>query len=107
MTYPIEVALAGIEGLDYTRSLSRNGFSQVVAVFHDDVDIYYARQQVLERINAARETLPEGANPTMGAITTGLGEVYMWTVEFEPTEPHWSMRPSKPLSAISSKAPCW
>jgi len=52
-------------------------------VFHDGIDIYYARQQVQERINAARESLPDGANPTMGAITTGLGEVYMWTVEFE------------------------
>ncbi|MEX0774920.1 MAG: CusA/CzcA family heavy metal efflux RND transporter [Phycisphaeraceae bacterium] len=86
VTFPVETALAGIEGLDYTRSLSRNGFSQVVAVFHDGVDIYYARQQVLERINAARESLPEGADPSMGAITTGLGEVYMWTVEFEPPD---------------------
>lgn len=87
VTFPVETALAGIEGLEYTRSLSRNGFSQVVAVFHDGVDIYYARQQVLERINAAKESLPDGADPRMGAITTGLGEVYMWTVEFEPPDP--------------------
>jgi len=83
VTFPIETALAGIPGLEYTRSLSRNGFSQVTAVFEDDVDIYFARQQVTERLGEARESLPEGAEPRMGAISTGLGEVYMWAVEFE------------------------
>lgn len=86
VTFPIETALAGVEGLDYTRSLSRNGFSQVVAVFHDHVDIYYARQQVLERISSAKEQLPPGADPVMGALSTGLGEVYMWTVEYETSQ---------------------
>ena len=83
VTFPIETALAGIPGLEYTRSLSRNGFSQVTAVFHDDVNIYFARQQVLERLGEARENLPPGAEPRMGAISTGLGEIYMYTVEFE------------------------
>lgn len=83
VTFPIETALAGISGLQYTRSLSRNGFSQVTAVFSDDVDIYFARQQVGERLTDARETLPPGAEPKMGAISTGLGEVYMWVVEYE------------------------
>lgn len=82
VTFPIETALAGIPGLDYTRSLSRNGFSQVTAVFHDDVDIYFARQQVNERLLAARGTLPAGAEPSMGPIATGLGEIHMWTVEY-------------------------
>ncbi len=82
VTYPVETALAGIPGLEYTRSISRNGFSQVTAVFHDDVDIYFARQQVNERISEAKETLPEGVDPRMGAISTGLGEIYMWTVEY-------------------------
>lgn len=86
VTFPIETALAGIPGLQYTRSLSRNGFSQVTAVFDDDVDIYFARQQVNERLGEARESLPPGAEPTMGPITTGLGEVYMWTVEYERPE---------------------
>lgn len=86
VTLPIETALAGIPGLEYTRSLSRNGFSQVTAVFGDDVDIYFARQQVQERLTEAAEQLPEGAEPRMGAISTGLGEVYMWTVEFERAE---------------------
>ncbi len=83
ITFPIETALAGIPGLQSTRSLSRNGFSQVTAIFDDDVNIYFARQQVNERLLEARENLPPGAEPKMGAISTGLGEVYMWTVEYE------------------------
>jgi len=83
VTYPIETALSGIPGLLYTRSLSRNAFSQVTAVFEDDISIYFARQQVAERLAEAREGLPAGAEPRMGAISTGLGEIYMWTVEYE------------------------
>lgn len=83
VTFPIETALAGIRGLQYTRSLSRNGFSQVTAVFDDNVDIYFARQQVGERLTEAREVLPPGTEPKMGAISTGLGEVYMWVIEYE------------------------
>lgn len=83
ITFPIETSLAGIPGLQTTRSLSRNGFSQVQAIFEDDVDIYFARQQVGERLNEARENLPDGADPMLGPISTGLGEVYMWTVEYE------------------------
>src|SRR6478609_8971543 len=82
ITFPIETALAGIPGLQSTRSLSRNGFSQVTAVFDDDVDIYFARQQVTERMGEVKESLPNGAEPKMGPISTGLGEIYMWTVEF-------------------------
>ena len=83
VTFPIETALAGIPGLQYTRSLSRNGFAQVTAVFDDDIDIWFARTQVSERIGEARESLPPDVEPRMGAISTGLGEIYMWTVEFE------------------------
>jgi len=82
ITFPIETALAGIPGLESTRSISRNGFSQVTAVFRDHVDIYFARQQVNERLTEARESLPPGVEPIMGPISTGLGEVYMWTVEY-------------------------
>lgn len=82
VTYPIESALAGIAGLQSTRSLSRNGFSQVTAIFDDDVDIYFARNQVTERLSEAKESLPMGASPRMGAISTGLGEIYMWAVKF-------------------------
>lgn len=86
ITFPLETALAGIPGLQYTRSLSRNGFSQITAVFDDDVDIYFARTQVNERIGQAKESLPPGAEPVMGAISTGLGEIYMYTVEYETNE---------------------
>ena len=80
VAFPIETALAGIPGLEYTRSLSRNGFAQVTAVFTDSTDIYFARQQISERLGEAAESLPDGVQPEMGPIATGLGEVYMWTV---------------------------
>jgi cobalt-zinc-cadmium resistance protein CzcA len=83
VTFVVETAIAGIPGLQSTRSLSRNGFSQVTAIFDDDVDVYFARVQVNERLGEIRSRLPPGAEPQMGAISTGLGEVYMWTVEFE------------------------
>ena len=82
VTFPIETALAGIPGLERTRSLSRNGFSQVTAVFRDGTDIYFARQQIGERLVSVRDRLPAGAEPRLGPITSGLGDVYMWTVAF-------------------------
>lgn len=82
VTFPIETALAGIPGLESTRSISRNGFSQVSAVFKESTDLYFARQQVAERLTQARDTLPSGVQPQIGPVTTGLGEVYMYTVEF-------------------------
>jgi len=83
VTFPIETALSGVPGLSYTRSLSRNGFSQVTAVFQDSVDIYFARSQVSQRLAQAKENLPPGVEPKMGPISTGLGEVYMWTVAYQ------------------------
>ncbi len=83
VSFTIENALAGIPGLQSTRSLSRNGFAQVTAVFEDDVNIYFARQQVSERLGEAKESLPPGVDPVMGPIATGLGEIYMYTVEYE------------------------
>jgi cobalt-zinc-cadmium resistance protein CzcA len=85
VTFPIETALAGIAGLDSTRSLSRNGFSQVTAIFSEATDIYFARQQVNERLIELRASLPPGADPKMGAISTGLGEIYMWSIDFTPS----------------------
>lgn len=82
VTFPIETALAGIRGLESTRSLSRNGFAQVTAIFSDAADIYFARQQVQERLTSAQEALPGGVRPEMGPIATGLGEVYIWTLHF-------------------------
>lgn len=83
VTFPIETGLAGIDGLKMTRSISRNGFSQVTAIFEEDTDIYFARQQVNERLAPIGASLPEGADPTMGPISTGLGEVLMYTIEYE------------------------
>jgi heavy metal efflux system protein len=82
VTFPIEMALAGIPGLDYTRSFSRNGFSQVTAVFSDKTDIYFARQQITERLTEVKQTLPPGVEVKLGPISTGLGEVYWWAVEY-------------------------
>lgn len=84
VTYPIETAMAGLPGLDQTRSLSRYGLSQVTVVFKDGTDIYFARQLVNERLQQSRGQLPAGAEPDMGPISTGLGEIYMWTVESVP-----------------------
>lgn len=81
VTFPLETALAGLPGLTETRSLSRHGFSQITAVFTDATDIYFARNLVNERLQAAREDLPEGLSPSMGPVVTGLGEVYIWTLE--------------------------
>lgn len=84
VTFRIETALAGIAGLETTRSLSRNGFSQVTAIFSEKTDIYFARQQISERLTDVRASLPPGAEPRLGPISTGLGEIYMWTVAFDP-----------------------
>lgn len=82
ITVPIETALAGMPRLQSTRSLSRNGFSQITAVFDEKTDIYFARQQVSERLGEARSSLPPNTEPHMGPISTGLGEIYMWTVQY-------------------------
>ncbi|VVE34949.1 cation transporter [Pandoraea iniqua] len=84
VTYPIETAMSGLPGLEQTRSMSRYGLSQVTVIFKDGTDIYFARQLVGERIAQAREKLPAGINPEMGPISTGLGEIYLWTVEAAP-----------------------
>ncbi|CAN5144086.1 hypothetical protein BH10PSE10_BH10PSE10_07350 [soil metagenome] len=86
VTFRIETALAGIAGLESTRSLSRNGFSQVTAIFAEATDIYFARQQINERLIELRSSLPPGAEPRMGPIATGLGEIYMWTISLGPKD---------------------
>ena len=86
VTYPIETALAGLNGVERTRSFSRNGFSQVTAIFKEDADLYFMRQQVSERLAQARASLPDGAEPRMGPVSTGLGEVFHYSVEFEHPE---------------------
>ena len=84
ITVPIESAMAGIPQLDHTRSLSRYGLSQVTVVFDDGTDIYFARQLINERLQEAKGRLPEELEPSMGPIATGLGEIFLWTVEARP-----------------------
>jgi len=84
ITFPVETAIAGLPGLDYTRSISRYGLSQVTVVFKDGADIYFARQLVNERLQAARSQLPAGITPELGPISTGLGEIFLYTVDAQP-----------------------
>ncbi len=84
ISYPVETAVSGLPGIDYTRSVSRYGLSQVTVVFEPGTDIYFARQLVNERIQSVRGQLPAGISPEMGPIATGLGEIFMYTVESRP-----------------------
>ena len=81
VTFPIESVMAGLPNLQETRSISRYGLSQVTVIFEDGTDIYFARQLVNERIQEARSNLPSDLSPSMGPIASGLGEIYMWTIE--------------------------
>lgn len=81
ITFPLETVMAGLPDLEQTRSLSRYGLSQITVIFKDGTDIYFARQLVNERLQEAKERLPAGVTPVMGPISTGLGEIYLWTVE--------------------------
>lgn len=110
ITYPLELQMTGLPGLAEIRSLSKFGLAQVTVVFQDDVDVYFARQLVLERMMAAKERLPQGIEPVMAPVSTGLGEIYQYylegphahetdpaTVEAELTEQRtlqdWVLRP--------------
>ena len=103
ITFPIETSMAGLPQLDYTRSVSRYGLSQVTVVFEDGTDIYLARQLINERLNEVKTVLPEGIIPAMGPISTGLGEIFMYTVtnvegtDYDPmllrTVQDWIVRP--------------
>jgi len=96
ITFPIETALGGLPRLQYTRSLSRYGLSQVTVVFEDGTDIYFARQLVNERLREAMSRLPEGLEPELGPIATGLGEIFMFTVESQPEATDEDGRPWDP-----------
>jgi len=84
ITYPIEIQMNGLPQINLIRSLSKAGLSQVVVVFKDGVDIFFARQLVFEKLASAKENLPEGFEPEMGPISTGLGEIYQYTFEADP-----------------------
>jgi len=84
VSFPVETAMAGLPKLSYTRSLSRYGLSQVTVIFEEGTDIYFARQLVSERLNTAKANLPSSLEPILGPIATGLGEIFMFTVDAEP-----------------------
>jgi cobalt-zinc-cadmium resistance protein CzcA len=84
ITFPIETAMGGLPNLENTRSQSRYGLSQVTVIFKDGTNIYFARQLVNERIQQVRDQLPAGVETAMGPVSTGLGEIYMFTVEARP-----------------------
>lgn len=84
ITYPIETALAGLPNLSYTRSLSRYGLSQVTVVFDEGTDIYFARNLINTKLGSMKSVLPPGMEPEMGPISTGLGEIFMYTVQAAP-----------------------
>ncbi|WP_342723092.1 CusA/CzcA family heavy metal efflux RND transporter [Bradyrhizobium sp. B097] len=84
ITFPVETAMGGLPRLESTRSQSRYGLSQVTVIFKDGTDIYFARQLVNERIQQVRDQLPSGIDTAMGPVSTGLGEIYMFTVEARP-----------------------
>lgn len=84
ITYPIETAMAGMPDLEQTRSISRYGLSQVTIIFKDGTDIYWARQQINQRLQEAQAELPTQIVPTMSPVSTGLGEIYQWVIKAEP-----------------------
>ncbi|EDZ67573.1 hypothetical protein NOC27_900 [Nitrosococcus oceani AFC27] len=84
ITFPVELAMLGAPRLQETRSISKYGLSQVTVIFEEGTDIYFARQQINERIQQAKGQLPSGIEPRMGPIATGLGEIVLWTMEAEP-----------------------
>ncbi len=98
ITFPVETAISGLPDLDYTRSISRYGLSQVTVVFEDGSDIYRARQLISERLQAVRDDLPEGVSPELGPIATGLGEIYMYVLSSEPGAVDESGRPFDAIS---------
>lgn len=84
ITFAVETAMAGLPQLEQVRSLSRYGLSQVTVVFTDGTDLYFARQQVAERLQQVRSQLPAGLDPQLGPIATGLGEIFMYTIDADP-----------------------
>ena len=81
ITAPLEIAMTGLPHLTEMRSLNKNGLSLITLVFTDDTDVYFARQLVMERLIEVSHRMPDGINPILGPVSTGLGEVYQYTLE--------------------------
>ena len=82
ITFPVETAISGLAGIESTRSFSRNGYGQVTAIFREDANLYFMRQRVAERLAQAKPNLPPGVEPLLGPVSTGLGEIFMYSVEY-------------------------
>lgn len=93
VTYPVEMSMRGLPGIEQMRSVTKFGISVVTIVFKDDVDIYFARQLVSERLGEAKESMPEGVETSMGPVATAMGEIYQFTLEgVEPKDPQEKIR---------------
>lgn len=101
VSFPVETAMAGLPKLSYTRSVSRYGLSQVTVVFEEGTDVYFARQQVGERLSEAKSALPPSLEPTLGPTATGLGEIFMFTVDAEPGAVNSDGSPVTPMDLRS------
>ena len=99
ITFPIETAISGLAGIESTRSFSRNGYGQVTAVFREDANLYFMRQQVAERLAQAKPNLPPGVEPQLGPVSTGLGEVFMYSVEY--------VNPGRDGATVGDGGPGW
>jgi cobalt-zinc-cadmium resistance protein CzcA len=99
VTFPIETALSGLAGVESTRSFSRNGYGQVTAIFREDTNLYFMRQQVAERLAQAKPNLPPDVEPQLGPVSTGLGEIFMYSVEF--------VKPGGEQSPVRDGEPGW
>src|SRR5258708_13886217 len=99
MAFPIETAMSGLAGIENTRSFSRNGYGQVTAIFREDANLYFMRQQITERLAQAKPNLPPGVEPQLGPVSTGLGEVFMYSVEYA--------NPGGDGASVGDGAPGW
>jgi cobalt-zinc-cadmium resistance protein CzcA len=100
VTYPIETEMSGLPGVQEVRSLSKYGLSQIIVVFQDDVDLYFARQLVNEKLQSVNSLLPTGLSPELGPVSTGLGEIFMWVLEFKPNSKNLELSKKEQLQYL-------
>ncbi len=100
VTYPVETEMSGLPGVQEVRSLSKYGLSQVIVVFQDDVDLYFARQLVNEKLQSVSSQLPAGLSPELGPVSTGLGEIFMWVLEFKPNSKNLQLSKKEQLQYL-------
>jgi heavy metal efflux system protein len=103
ITFPIEAAISGLAGIESTRSFSRNGYGQVTAIFREEANLYFMRQQVAERLAQAKPNLPPGVEPQLGPVSTGLGEIFMYRRHVRLLAP-LAFTPPGMLAAIIARA---